>query len=163
MLDYRISEKAPFTIVGIKKRCNTDTSYQEIPKFWTEHLARGEERSVIGTFGVCVDMGGKDFDYWIADLYQPWDDIPEDCETHQIPGGLWAQFTCKGALPDSLQNTHNEIWDEWLPSLQGYELAGKYNMEVYGPPTENPEDSINYIWMPLKKSDAEAGHTNWSA
>ena len=25
-----------------------------------------------GTFGVCLDMDGKDFDYWIADLYMPW-------------------------------------------------------------------------------------------
>ena len=36
MLDYRIVEKAPFTIVGFKRRFNSDTSYQEIPKFWNE-------------------------------------------------------------------------------------------------------------------------------
>ena len=33
MLDYRIVEKAPFTIVGIRRRFNTETSYQEIPKY----------------------------------------------------------------------------------------------------------------------------------
>ena len=32
MLDYRIVEKAPFTIVGVKRPFNSETSYQEIPK-----------------------------------------------------------------------------------------------------------------------------------
>ncbi len=45
MLDYRIVEKAPFTIVGTKRRFNSDTSYQEIPKFWAEYM--GRERSVL--------------------------------------------------------------------------------------------------------------------
>ena len=36
MLDYRITWKAPFTVMGIKRRFNSDTSYQEIPKFWNE-------------------------------------------------------------------------------------------------------------------------------
>lgn len=152
MLDYRIVQKAPFTIVGTKRRFQSDTSYQEIPKFWSEYMAPGKKHSVMGTFGVCVDMGGKDFDYWIADLYKPWEDISEDCETYQIPGSLWAQFTCKGPLPDSLQSVNTKIWSDWLPALQGYELAGKYNLEVYGPPTENPEDYESYIWIPLKKS-----------
>ena len=68
MMDYRIVEKAPFTIVGVKKPFNSDTSYEKIPKFWNEWLAQGEDRPVKGTFGVCIDMKGKDFDYWIADL-----------------------------------------------------------------------------------------------
>ena len=152
MLEYRIVEKAPFTIAGTRRRFNSDTSYQEIPKFWDEYMGQGEKCPIMGTFGACVDMGGKDFDYWIADLYKPWEDIPEDCETYQIPGSLWAQFICKGQLPDSLQSVNTKIWSEWLPALQGYELAGKYNLEVYGPPTENPDDYISYIWIPLKKA-----------
>ena len=151
MLDYRIVEKAPFTIVGTKRRFNSDTSYQEIPKFWAEYMGQGDKCPIMGTFGVCVDMGDKDSDYWIADLYKPWEDIPEGCDTYQIPGSLWAQFICKGALPDSLQSVNTRIWTEWLPALQGYELAGKYNLEVYGSPSENPDDYISYIWIPLKK------------
>ena len=123
MLDYRIVEKAPFTIVGTKRRFNSDTRYQEIPKFWAEYMGQGKKCPIMGTFGVCVDMGDKDFDYWIADLYKPWEDIPEGCDTYQIPGSLWAQFICKGALPDSLQSVNTKIWSEWLPALQGYELA----------------------------------------
>ena len=90
MLDYRIVERAPFTIVGYKRRFNAETSYQEIPKFWNEWTA--DRKGLKGMFGICLDMDGKDFDYWIADLYAPWGDIPEGCETYQIPGSLWAEF-----------------------------------------------------------------------
>lgn len=148
MLDYRIVEKAPFTIVGVKRPFNSDTSCQEIPKFWNEWLAQGEKRPIMGTFGVCLDMKGKDFDYWIADLYFPWEDIPEGCETRVIPGSAWAQFPC---TMKTLQDTNTKIWSEWLPALQGYSLAGEYDIEVYLPPEEGSDEMKVYIWVPLKK------------
>ena len=150
MLDYRIVERAPFTIVGMKRSFDSDTSYQEIPKYWNEWAA--DRKGICGMFGVCMDMDGKTFDYWIADLYEPWKDIPDGAETAQIPGSLWAEFVCKGPLPDSLQKVNTQIWSEWLPSLTGYELAGNYSIEVYMPPAEKPEDNVNYICIPLKKN-----------
>jgi AraC family transcriptional regulator len=149
MMDYRIVEKAPFTIVGVKKPFNSDTSYEKIPKFWNEWLAQGEGRPVKGTFGVCIDMKGKDFDYWIADLYLPWEDVPEGCETRIIPASLWAQFPC---TIRTLQDTNTKIWSEWLPALQGYTLAGEYDIEVYLPPEEGSDDMKVYIWVPLKQA-----------
>ena len=148
MLDYRIVEKAPFTIVGVKRSFNSDTSYQEVPKFWDEWLAQGEKRPIMGTFGACLDMRGKEFDYWIADLYFPWEDIPEGCETKVIPASFWAQFPC---TIRALQDTNTRIWSEWLPALQGYSLAGEYDIEVYLPPEEGADDMKVYIWIPLKK------------
>ena len=149
MLDYRISEKAPFTIVGFKRRFDSDTSYQDIPKFWQEW--QKDPKGINGAFGVCTDTDGKMFDYWIAQLYMPWEDIHEGCETYQIPGGLWAQFECRGPLPDALQKVNTQIWSEWLPSLTGYELAGNYSLEFYMPPADDPADSVSYIWVPLRK------------
>ena len=98
-----------------------------------------------------TDENGKEFDYWIADLYEPWKDVPEGCETRVIPGGLWAQFTCRGPLVESMQSVNTQIWSEWLPNLKGYTLAGNYSLEFYMPPAEKPEDNVNYIWIPLKK------------
>ena len=148
MLDYRISEKAPFTVIGVKRRFNSDTSYQEIPKFWNEWLAQGENRPVMGSFGICIDMDGKNFDYWIADMYLPWKEIPEGCETRMIPGGLWAQFRC---TLKTLQTVNTQIWSEWLPSLKEYSLAGDYDLEFYMEPDENGECEC-YSWVPLKKN-----------
>lgn len=149
MLNYKIVEKAPFTVVGIKKRINAETSYEEVPKFWDEWMS--DRKGLKGTFGICTEMDGKSIDYWIADLYLPWEDIPDGCESYQIPGGLWALFKCKGSLPDSLQKVNRQIWSEWLPSLQGYSLAGNQVLEFYLPPAKNPEDTISYICVPLKK------------
>ena len=151
MLDYRIVEVAPFTIVGLKRRFNSETSYQEIPEFWREVMEA--EPPVMGTFGLCTDMDGKDFDYWIADLYRPWEDIPEGCETRVVPGGLWAQFRCQGPLPESLQSVNTQIWTEWLPALKGYELSGDCHLEYYAPPAEKPEDELSFIWVPLRRLD----------
>ena len=36
MLEYKIVEKPQFTLVGLSGMFNSDTSYQEIPKFWDE-------------------------------------------------------------------------------------------------------------------------------
>ena len=148
MLEYRIVEKAPFTIVGVKRPFNMNTSYQEVPKFWDEWLAQGEKRSIMGTFGACIGTEGKNFDYWIADLYFPWEEIPEGCETKVIPGSYWAQFPC---TIDTLQDTNTKIWSEWLPALKGYSLAGEYDIEAYLPPMEGSTEMSVYIWVPLKK------------
>ena len=149
MMDYRIVEKAQFTIVGVKRPFNSDTSYQEFPKFWDEWLSQGEKRPVMGTFGVCLDMDGKNFDYWIADLYFPWEDIPAGCQTRLIPGGCWAEFPC---TIRTLQDTNTRIWSEWLPALQGYTLAGEYDIEVYLPPENGTNEMRVDIWVPLKKN-----------
>ena len=149
MLDYKIVEKAPFTVMGIKKRFSAETSYKEVPEFWGEWMS--DRKGLKGMLGICTDMDGKNFNYWIADLYMPWLDIPSGCGIYQISGGLWAQFLCKGPLPDSMQKVNTQIWSEWLPSLQGYTLAGNYSLEFYLPPAENPADTVSYICIPLKK------------
>ena len=149
MLDYKIVEKAPFTVVGIKKRFSAETSYREVPGFWGEWMS--DTKGLKGMFGICTDMDGKTFDYWIADLYLPWEDIPQGCEIYQIPGGLWALFRCEGALPDSIQKVNTQIWSEWLPALQGYTLAGNYSLEFYLPPAKNPAETVSYICIPLNK------------
>ena len=60
-------------------------------------------------------------------------------------------FKCKGAMPEAMQKVNTQIWSEWLPSLQGYALAGNYSLEFYLPPAEDPADTESYICIPLKK------------
>ena len=142
-MEYRITEKPPFTVVGFTRRFSGDTSYQEIPAFWQEHMQSGS--AVRGMYGVCLDSDGKHFDYMIADDYAPAQDIPEGCETRVIPGGLWAIFPCRGPLPKALQDVNTRIWSEWAPSLKEYKLGGNFNLEVY---TDDME--YNEIWVPVK-------------
>jgi AraC family transcriptional regulator len=151
MMEYRIENKAQFTVMGRVRSFNTDTSYEEIPKFWQEHMQSGQGKIVCGMYGICMDSDGKNFDYFIADNYLPWKEVPEGYVTKVIPEGTWAVFPCRGALPKALQDVNTKIWSEWLPSCKAYKLAGNYNIEMYAPPTERSEDTYSEIWIPVEK------------
>lgn len=144
-MNYKIVEKEAFTVVGKCRRFNSETSYVEIPKFWDEHYENGGGEIIRGVFGVCIDGDGKEFDYLIADLYFPWNKIPEGCVARVIPEGTWAVFSYTGECPEALQTVNTQVWTEWLPSCKEYELAGNYSLEFYISKTEGE------IWVPVKK------------
>lgn len=58
--------------------------------------------------------------------------------------------TSYGEIPKSLQDVNTQIWSEWLPSCKSYKLAGNYNIEMYTPPCEKPEDNYSEIWIPVE-------------
>ena len=145
IMDYKIVEKESFTIVGVCRSFNSETSYVEIPKFWQEHYENGGGKIIEGMFGACLDGDGKDFEYLIADMYFPWKEIPEGCVARTIPGGCWAIFPYYGECPKALQDVNTKIWSEWLPSCKEYTLSGNYNLEVYFSPDRGE------IWVPVKK------------
>lgn len=149
MLEYRIEEKHQFTVMGYSRRFCCDTSYDEIPKFWGEHLAAGENRAICGQYGVCIDSKGSDFDYMIADNYIPWQSVPNGCVVRVIPASAWAIFPC---TLGTLQSTNTRIWSQWLPALTGYQLAGNYNIELYSPPAPDSNASYCEIWVPIEKA-----------
>ncbi len=150
MIEYKIVEKAAFTVMGVLRTFSMETAYREIPGFWQEHMAK-EDKPVCGMYGVCIDDDGKQFDYLIADNYVPWKEIPEGYVTRTIPAGSWAVFPCRGALPKALQDVNTAIWNEWLPNCKEYKLGGSYNIEMYAPPCENPADTYSEIWVPVER------------
>lgn len=150
MLEYRIAEKPQFTVMGLSRHFHSDTSYEEIPKWWQEVMS-SEKPPVCGIFGICMDEQDKDFEYLIADNYIPWNEIPEGCVTKVIPASTWAVFPCRGPLPQTLQDVNTRMWTQWLPNCKNYRLAANMNIEVYGPPTEKPEDYYCEIWLPVEK------------
>jgi AraC family transcriptional regulator len=151
MLEYKIVEKEQFTVIGKSRRFNSETSYSEIPKFWQEHFKSDDSKILCGLYGICMDYDGKNFDYIIADDYVPWKEIPKDFVTKVIPAGTWAVFPCRGALPEALQSVNTKIWSEWVPSCKAYKLAGNYNIELYAPLCDNPEEDYSEIWIPVEK------------
>lgn len=153
MMEYKIVEKAQFTVMGVSRKFNTETSYQEIPKFWEEHFANGGGEKVKGMYGVCIDSkenthNGMEFDYLIADNYIPWLEVPEGCVTRVIPAGTWAIFPCS---VKTLQNVNTKIWNEWLPNCKDYKLAGNYNIEMYTEMCDDPAKQYSEIWVPVEK------------
>lgn len=150
MLEYKIVEKPQFTVVGLPRMFNADTSYQEIPRFWDEVMGM-ESAPVCGMYGVCMDLdeNGKDFEYLIADNYIPWKEIPAGCTAKVIPASTWAVFPCSLG---TLQDVNTRMWSQWLPNCSSYRLAENLNIELYSPPAENPEETYCEIWLPVEKS-----------
>lgn len=145
MREVHIERKETFTVFGYKRQFSSETSYQEIPKWWTEQMAK--DSKVMGMFGVCADCDGQLFDYMIADLYQPWQDVPEGCETYTVPGGLWAVFPC---TLGTLQDTNTYMWKDWLPNNREYRLGGSCDLEFYYEMNQqDPPASRVELWLPV--------------
>lgn len=155
MMDYRIVEKAQFTVMGVSRKFSSETSYQEIPKFWEEHFRNGGGEKIKGMYGVCIDSvdngaNAMEFDYLIADVYDPCAEIPGGCVTRVIPAGTWAVFPCS---VKTLQDVNTKIWSEWLPNCKDYKLAGNYNIEMYTEMCDDPAKQYSEIWIPVVKAE----------
>ena len=156
LMDYRITRKESFTVLGVSRTFSYENAGQEVPAFWAEHYAQNRCRYVEGCFGINIDcsMGNESFEYMIADLYHPAADIPEGFVTKTIPAFTWAVFPCIGSLPDALQDVNTRIFSEWLPALKDYEVAAGYCIEMYERPDKYPKGTAdeNYrteIWIPV--------------
>jgi len=151
-VEFRIDKKDAFTVMGVERNFAFETSYADIPEFWTEHFANGGGRYVRGMFGICFDENndGKTFKYMIADIYNSPQDIPEGYVTKTIAAATWVVFPCVGALPDALQDVNTKIWNEWLPNCREYELAGNYSFEMYSEGNTSSDDYYSEIWVPVK-------------
>lgn len=158
LMNYKIVEKGSFTVLGMSKIFDYENGKTEVPKFWSEYLAKGNEKTVCGRFGINIDetMGQERFEYLIADLYDPQKEIPQGFVTKTIPSFTWAVFSCDGPMPQNLQDVNVKIFSEWLPALKEYEFAAGYCIEQYDDPSNFPKGIAdeNYhaeIWIPIRK------------
>lgn len=158
LMDYKIVKKEAFTVLADAKRFSYEGAKEMVPQFWQEHFQSGKGKNVMGCFGVNIDaeMGKENFEYLIADPYNPQRDIPEGFVTRTIPAFDWAVFPCKGAMPNALQDVNTKIYTEWLPALKEYEFAAGYCVEYYDDPGKYEKGTMdeNYyceIWIPVKK------------
>jgi len=157
-MDYKIVKKDRFTIIGVSKVFKYDEAETEVPKLWEEYSKTGKSDIVCSVYGVNIDesMSGNEFEYLIADNYNPIKEIAEGFVTRIIPKHTWAVFACIGAMPQSIQDINKKIFSEWLPNCKDYEIAAGYNIEMYGNPAEyqkGVQDEKYYceVWIPVKK------------
>lgn len=159
IMDYKIVEKDSFTVMGVSRMFKHDNATMKIPQFWTEHYQTGKSKFVCGMYGICIDesmMDSDEFEYLIADNYNPSLEIPDGFVTKVIPKHTWAIFACKGAMPKSLQDVNKKIFSEWLPNCKDYEIAAGYNIEMYTniadyPQGNQDENYYSEIWIPVKE------------
>jgi len=86
-MDYKIVEKDSFVVIGASRMFNYDTAKSEIPQFCTERYQTGKGKNICGMYGLCIDesAGSDEFEYLIADNYDPSAVVPDDFVTKTIP------------------------------------------------------------------------------
>lgn len=159
-MEYKIVKKAQFTVVGVSNTVKYDNVKVEIPKVWAEFNQSQKNLHINSMYGISIDkdMDGNEFEYLIADNYNPLEEIPDGFVTLVIPEYTWAVFVCKGAFVESnsMQNIHKRIFSEWLPQNEDYEIAAGYHIEMYSNPAEY-ENNIQHtdyhseIWIPVRE------------
>lgn len=172
-VDFIVEKKGSFQMIGFKKEIPMDRGYELCPKFWEEisaqHLDRlwqGKraetelDRAIVqcsvGMFGVCIDNQEKPdtFTYMIAGPYYDGRTVPEGLDVVEIPAASWAMFRSIGPLSDTFHTLNTQIFQEWLPGNNEYDLAFPINLEYYAP----GEAGTDYeIWIPVteKKNAAQ--------
>ena len=94
LMDYKIVRKEEFTVIANAKTFPYEGAKESIPQFWQEHFQSGKGAVVCGWYGINIDleMGQENFEYLIADPYNPQKEVPEGFETRTIPAFEWVLF-----------------------------------------------------------------------
>lgn len=88
------------------------------------------------------------FQKWAAIEVSGFDSIPDEMETYNLPGGLYAVFNYKGLSSDP--QIFQYIYGVWIPDSD-YELDNRPHFEVLGEKYKNNDPtSEEEIWIPIK-------------
>ena len=157
-MDCRIQKKEAFTVLCRAKTFRYEEGAEQVPRFWAEHFRTGGGETVHGMYGINLDesMGGSEFEYLIADNYDPVKEIPAGFITRTIPAYTWAVFPCTGKMPQALMELNRQIFSQWLPVNTDYRIAAGINVEMYSDASrfENGVQDQDYyceVWLPVEK------------
>ncbi len=89
------------------------------------------------------------FEKWAAVEVSATENIPENMETYELPGGEYAVFIHNGPVT-TFPNTMRYIFGSWLPASE-YEMDNREHFEIL-PENYKPMDpkAREEIWIPIK-------------
>ncbi|HWI62855.1 MAG TPA: AraC family transcriptional regulator [Symbiobacteriaceae bacterium] len=161
-MNYRIVEKAPFRIVGLKRRVTLVYSgvNPEIAAMWAsldpERIRQLKELAnvePVGLVSASVNFSEGRLDGGTLDHYigAATDKVcPAHFEALEVPALTWAVFESVGPFPETLQDIWGRIYAEWFPSSDyeqtpGPELLWNESKDVTSPTFRSE------IWIPVKR------------
>ncbi len=164
-MKYRIIEKDPFKVAGLKKRVPMvfEGVNPEIvkmtdlitPKLIKELKALSNIEPA-GIISASTNFSEKrmeemgELDHYIGVTTSS--NETAEFEVLEIKASTWAIFESIGPFPETLQNVWGRIYSEWFPS-SGYEaVEGPEILWNESPDTGNPKYRSE-IWIPVKKKD----------
>ncbi|MBR0137773.1 MAG: AraC family transcriptional regulator, partial [Erysipelotrichaceae bacterium] len=153
IMEYRIEKWEAMDLLVHAREFNAETSDEMIPKFWDEYYGDEKLSKIPGYLGVCAQQleGSDEFKYGIGCIASDVEGIPDGFEIIHVPEYEWAIFTCRGPVPDSIQNMWEKVYKEWLPAGD-YELIPDYDIENYLPGDASAQDYVCEICIPVKRN-----------
>ena len=166
-----IRHHGEFTVIGYSIVIPNEEGFRKCPEFWDEQYARRfarllhtmqpetpDEQAVfdnrIGQYAVCrcLTSGGQDgaFEYMICGEYRG-GPVPDGMKLLTLPASDWAEFRCKGALPDSLHKLYDAAYNGWLKDHPEYRGLG-IDIESYSPGNPADPDYECALILPVKKA-----------
>ena len=162
-MNYRIEEKEPFRIVGIKKRVPIvfNGVNQEIASMWEslnmEKINQLKSLSNVEPVGLLSastnfsegrmqEQGELDHYIGVATT----NECPDNLTSLEVPASTWAVFEAIGPFPDTLQEVWGRIYSEWFPSSNYEQLEGPEILWNKDKDTTSPTFTSE-IWIPVAK------------
>lgn len=153
-MDIQIVNKPALTVVGLRYQGKNQN--QELSQMWSEFNRRACEikhRDFEAAYGVCSltpDMPEGEFEYVGGFAVTKVEDVPEGMVVRSLPAMKYAVFKHIGAM-ETLGQTYQNIYHEWLPQAGLEPLESGLDMEMYTEEFDNfSAKSIMYILVPVK-------------
>ncbi|MFJ9770981.1 GyrI-like domain-containing protein [Kitasatospora sp. NPDC101157] len=163
-MEYRITEKPAFRIVGRKAR--VPLIYQGVNPHIAEFIkglgAETVERITaltgkdpLGIVSVTDDFSpnreeGSELDYWHAVVAREDAVVPDDLEILHVPAGTWAVFSNTGPFPHALQKMWGDTYSQWFPSNPYETRPGPEILRTRFVPGSG--DAEAELWMPVTRA-----------
>ncbi len=162
-MNYRIVEKEPFRIIGIKKRVSIlfNGVNPDIAAMWQsldmETINKLKSLSNIHPSGLIsastnfsegrMEEKGE-LDHYIG--VATTNNCPDNLSQLEVPALTWAVFTAVGPFPETLQDVWGRIYSEWFPSTnyelaEGPEILWNEHKDVTSPNFKSE------IWIPITR------------
>ena len=157
---YRIAEKPPLRIVGIRIPLTSDMeeNLRIVPEFWKAslqgkqfleicRLSNGETRGILG---ISVYKNPREIYYYIGVAANS--PAPAGMYECEIPAATWVIFENDGRFKEDVQSVFKRFYMEWLP-FSGYKYAELPDIEVYPICSGQPVNGHSEVWIAVSKED----------
>ena len=157
---YRIAEKQPLHIVGIRISMVEDMeeNLRIVPEFW-KAAWQGNQLSEIcklsnqepdKILGISVYKSPKEIYYYIGVATNS--SAPAGMYEYEIPASTWVIFENNGRYKEDVQSIFRRFYMEWLP-FSGYQYAELPDIEIYPICDSQPAHGHSEVWIAIKKED----------
>ena len=164
-MNYRIETKDAFRLICKKKRISSkeEMTMEEIAPFWQACIADGSIEALCkyipeeNIFKDCIvgasfgrDASEAEYPYAIGAHYNGMPVTEEGLTVEEIPAHTYVVFSCKGKMPEVIQNTYQQICSEFFPTSE-YQPCGGTDFEAYPSADVDDPDYACEIWVAVEK------------